>query len=434
MTFQILCVFRGLCGKRMPLGRIEGCRSGGRWWLLLGGLSLLPALLACDGQPALLSTPTVPTSSPTAPVVSPTPDIPAVDLTLAEGDVTVAPLPLRAGFPFTITAAIHNNSPLPATDVPVMVYISAAQEQIGFTPFLQVFTVTLPATRSLPLTVPVHWNFAGGKHQLWMQVNRLPHAWQSRTPIWPEARIEDNAVRLELMIEPFDAYTSNLCPGRVDVEVGPADLGLEPDARRVWVRVHNVGNQAVYNLPVVVIGAQLTGMAYTPIIPPCGGTAQVAVSLERPPQRDELLTVQVNPVEWSGALPEDDFDNNRATLAVSLASGTVLPPGDRLAEYDFSLDPTDIELPEPWLALITVHNLGTRDAAMVPIRIENQAGRKLTDAIPLVRGNGLGVAAFRIGYLWTRGGTLTFTVNPADAKGAYPEVNRDNNVAPFALP
>jgi hypothetical protein len=71
---------------------------------------------------------------------------------------------------------------------------------------------------------------------------------------------------------------------------------------------------------------------------------------------------------------------------------------------------------------------------MVPIRVENTAGRKITDAIPSVQGKGSGVAAIRVGYLWIQGGTLTFTVNPQDAKGAYPEKNRDNNVATFTLP
>jgi hypothetical protein len=84
--------------------------------------------------------------------------------------------------------------------------------------------------------------------------------------------------------------------------------------------------------------------------------------------------------------------------------------------------------------LVTVHNLGTRDADMVPIRIENEGGRKLLDAIPLVQGEGSGVAAIRVGYLWLPGGTLTFTVNPQDTKDAYPEGNRNNNVATFTLP
>jgi hypothetical protein len=44
------------------------------------------------------------------------------------------------------------------------------------------------------------------------------------------------------------------------------------------------------------------------------------------------------------------------------------------------------------------------------------------------------VAAIRIGYVLTRGGTLTFTVNPEGAKGAYPEANRDNNRAQIKLP
>jgi hypothetical protein len=40
----------------------------------------------------------------------------------------------------------------------------------------------------------------------------------------------------------------------------------------------------------------------------------------------------------------------------------------------------------------------------------------------------------RVGYLWIPGGTLTFTVNPVDVEGAFPEINRDNNVATFTLP
>jgi len=103
-------------------------------------------------------------------------------------------------------------------------------------------------------------------------------------------------------------------------------------------------------------------------------------------------------------------------------------------DYDFALTSADIEIPEMWMVLVTVQNLGTRDADMVPIRVENAAGRKIVDSIPLVQGEGLGVAAMRVGYLWIPGGTLTFTVNPEDAKGAYPETQRGNNVAAFTLP
>lgn len=363
-----------------------------------------------------------------------TPDVPQMDLALSEEEVAVAPLPLRAGFPFTVTATIHNDSEIPATDVPVMIYISALQEKIGFTSFLQVLTVTLPASQSVPVTVPVNWNLAGGEYRLWMQVNRIPDAWQSHSPTQPESDIGDNVVLLELMIDPFDAYASELCSGRTDVEIGPADVLPEPDRQRVLIRVHNVGNRAVYNLPVVVTGDQLAGIAYTPAIPPCGGTAQVYVEVDRAFQPGESLTVQVNPQEWAGGLQEDKFDNNLVTVVAGLAPGMAVPPGSGLDDYDFSISTADIETPELWIVLVTVHNLGTRDAATVPIRIENENGRKITDAVPLVQGNGLGVAAFRVGYLWTRGGTLTFTVNPEDATGAYPEAHKDDNVATFTLP
>jgi hypothetical protein len=406
-----------------------------RHWPYLAVLLLL-SLIGCGGQ-ADNSTEVEATLLPgstATPVVVSMPALPAVDLTLIKEDVSVAPLPLRAGFPFTITAIIHNNAIAPATDVPVMVYIAAEQEEINYTSFLRLLTVTLPASQSLPVEVSVDWNFAGGEHRLWVQDNRLPDAWQFRTPTWPEADTSDNVALLDLIVDPFDAYASDLCSGRVDVEIEPTDVLPEPDQQRVWVRLHNVGNQAVYNLPVVVIGDQVSGLAYTPAIPPCGGTAEVYVDLDRPLQQGESLTVMVNPRDWGGGLVEDNLDNNQVTVAAGLAPGVSMPPSSELEDYDFGISSADIETPEPWLALVTVHNLGTRDAAMVPIRVENQAGRKLSDAIPLVQGNGRGVAAIRIGYVWARGGTLTFTINPEDADGAYPEINRDNNVATLSLP
>lgn len=407
-------------------------------------LIVLLALAACgnggsDGQSdeATVS-PAEPTldalSEDAPPSADRTPLVPAVDLTLLEQDVTVAPLPLRSGFPFSVTAVIHNNSDVPAEAVPVMFHISALQAQIGYASFLQVLTVTLPASQSLPVEIPVNWNLAGGEHQLWVQVNRLPNAWQSAIPILPEDDISDNIVLQDLMVDPFDAYLSELCPGRVDVQVGPADVLPEPGQQRVMVRLHNLGNRAVYHLPVVVLGDHLTGIAYTSMIPPCGGTTEVYVEVDRPFQQGESLTVQVNPSEWAGGLLEDDFDNNQVTVSAGLAPGTVIPPGGGLADYDFSISTQDIEIPEPWIVLMTVHNLGTRDADRVPISIENEGGRKLTDVVPLVQGNGMGVVAVRIGYLWIPGGTLTFTVNPEDARGVYPEANRENNVATFVLP
>jgi hypothetical protein len=220
----------------------------------------------------------------------------------------------------------------------------------------------------------------------------------------------------------------------VDVEIGPEDVLPEPERQRLKVRIHNVGNRAVYNLPVVVISEHASGITYTPAIPPCGGTTEVYVETDQPFEEGESLTVQVNPSDWPDGLPEDDFDNNQVSVSGGLTPGMIVPPGSGLDDYDFEITTADIEIPELWIALVTVHNLGTRDAAMVPIRIENEAGRSLTDAVPLVQGDGLGVAAIRIGYLWTHGGTLTFTVNPEDAKEPYPETNRGNNFATFTLP
>lgn len=363
-----------------------------------------------------------------------TPSPPQVDLSIAEEDVTIEPLPLRAGFPFTVTATIHNNWDALAKDIPVLIYISAVQEEVGYTPFVQTLTVTLPSSQSLDVKVPVNWNFEGGDTQLWIQVNRLPDEWQPRVATQAEADIDDNIVLLDLTIDPFDAYASDLCSGRTDVEIEPMDVLPEPDHQRVFVRVRNVGNHAVYNLPVIVLGDHLSGIAYTPAIPPCGGTVEMYIEVDRPFQEGESLEVLVNPGDWAGSLEEDDFDNNRVSIVAGLAPGLVVPPGTGLDDYDFSLSSADIEIPQMWIVQVTVHNLGTRDAAMVPIRVENEAGRKINDAIPLVQGNGLGVAAIRAGYLWTRGGTLTFTLNPEDVAGSFPEENRDNNTATFTLP
>lgn len=378
-------------------------------------------------------TPTVhPTVTALLELLTPTPV--SVDLAVTEEDLSVEPLPIRAGFPFTVTAVIHNLSSIPAVEVPVLVYISAKQPEIGYVSFVQTRTVTVPISQSVTVNLPVQWNFAGGEHQVTVQVNRLPAAWQSRIAVEREQNTGDNVAQVELMVDPFDAYTSNLCPGRVDVEIGPEDVLPEPDQRRVVVRVHNSGNRAAYHMPVVVMGQELTGIAYTSAIAPCGGTVDLGVPVDRALKQGESLTVQVNPQDWAGGLVEDDFGNNRVSVAVGLPPGMAVPPGSGLDEYDFRISDSEIEMPQPWLALVTVHNLGTRAAAMVPIRVENEAGREITDAIPLVQGSGLGVAAIRIGYVWTRGGTLTFTVNPEGAKGAYPEANRDNNAAQIKLP
>lgn len=413
----------------------------GRWSFIVFFLLLLVACGSVEGDGReTVATPLPDHSTPgtlppgTASPEGPTPSMPLVDLTLAEEGVIVESLPLRAGSPFSITAVIHNRSEFSVKDVPLVLYISAKQEQIGYVPFLQTITVTLPPSQSMPVQLPVNWNFPGGEHQLQVQVNRLPEAWQARIPLQPEVDRSDNIALLELMIDPFDAYTSDLCPGRVDIEIGPEDVLPEPGQQRVWVRVHNLGNRAMYNLPVVVLGDDLAGVTYTPAIPPCGGTADVHVEVDRPFQEGESLTVQVNPKDWVGGLIEDELDNNQLTVAAGLAPGMVIAPGSGLEDYDFSISSAAIEVPEPWIVLVTVENLGTRDAAMVPIRIENEAGRKINDAIPLIQGRGLGIAAFRVGYLWIPGGTLHFTANPVDAQGAYPESNRDNNEAVFTLP
>lgn len=398
------------------------------------GLLLLPLLgtlllVACGNReqstPAPLWPPLGRTQS------TPTPNVPSVQVSLAPKDVSVKPLPIQAGYPFTITLVIHNDGGASTPDLPVMVYISPELETIGFSPFMEVLTVTLPSTRPVSLVLPVRWNLAGGENRLWVQVNRLPKAWQSESPTWPEEDTSDNSTLLELMVEPFDAYRSDLCSGRVDVEID-AGVVAEPGSERVRVPIHNAGNQAAYNLPVVVSGKDLAGIAYAPAIPPCGGTAEVWVQVDRPLTEGESIAVTVNPEGWEAGLAEDDFTNNGASAQVArpASESTEQEPVD----YDFALTPTDVESPAQWLLLVTVHNLGTRDTAKVPIRVENQAGRKVNDVIPLIQGDGTGVAAIRVGTLWTRGGTLTLTVNPADARGGLPESDRSNNVTTFTLP
>lgn len=440
MTFDVPGLsFLPLPRKRMvgpPVTHLTPCPT--RRWVIVALLPLWLLLVGCggevDGEGEVLVAGPLPTVGPIPTLVGEEASGPLADLVLADEDVSVEPLPLRAGFPFTVTAIIHNQKDVPAANLPLMLHISAKREEIGYTPFLQVLTVTVPASESLPVELPVNWNFAGGEHQLWVQVNRLPSAWTARIPVHPEADTADNAAILDLMVDPFDAYTSDLCSGRVDVEIAPADILAEPDAQRIRVRILNVGHRAVYHLPVVVTGKQLSGISYTPAIPPCGGSAEVVVDVDRPFRAGESLTVQVNPSEWPGSLEEDSTDNNRVTVTAGLVLGEPRPASGSVADYDFRLDTADIETPELWTVMVTVHNLGTRDAADVPLRVENEAGRKIVDTIPLVQGQGMGVAAIRVGYLWTPGGTLTFTVNPGDVKGAYAETDRENNVATFTLP
>jgi len=66
--------------------------------------------------------------------------------------------------------------------------------------------------------------------------------------------------------------------------------------------------------------------------------------------------------------------------------------------------------------------------------VTDEAGHKLNDVVPLVQGSGSGVVAIRVASLWKAGVTLTLTVNPEDAGEGYPEVNRQNNAATFAIP
>lgn len=400
-------------------------------------LLLLLAVLGCAGapsddrqQPARSTS----TSLPMPSLSTATPQPPVLNLALTAEEVTVAPQPLRAGFPFTVTATIHNESGVEAVDVPIMVHISALRDEIGYGSFLDVVTATVPASLSLTVDVPVHWNFAGGEYRLWVQVNRLPQAWNMEASLQPERTIADNLVLLDLMIDPFDAYTSDLCSGRTDVEIGPTDVLPEPERQRILVTVHNLGNRAVYDLPVVVLGRNATGIAYSPAIPPCGGTTQVVVPMDRPFAEGARLNVLVNPQYWDGGLAEDNYDNNEVAVESGTATDMPATGAGGIQDYDFYIVSEEIEIPQQWMVLVKVHNQGTRDAAMVPIRVENERGREIVDAIPLVRGDGLGISAFAVGYLWTPGGVLTFTVNPPDAKGSYPETNLEDNVATFSLP
>jgi hypothetical protein len=398
-------------------------------------LALLCLLTACQGggEPTVAADSSTETPDPRAPRPTRTPQPPVLALSILPEELRVAPTPLRAGFPFTITGVIHNDSAVSADKVPLLVHLSAKQEHLGYTSFMERLTVTVPATQSVPFAVPVRWNLSGGEHRLWVQVNRLPNAWQSQTPTQPEENLADNLVLLELMIDPFDAYVSDLCPGRIDLEVGPLDVLPDPEKQLVLVQIHNLGNKAAYNLPVIVLSRTASGIAYTPPIPPCGGTARVEVALHRPFVEGESLSVQVNPAGWEDGLVEDNYANNQVSVSSGLPGAAEQQLGS-LHDYDFSIDGAEIEVPQASVVLILVHNLGTRDAANIPILVTNEAGRKVNDVVPLVQGGGSGVVAIRVASLWKRGTTLTFTINPEGAKGGYPETNRQNNVATFILP
>lgn len=398
-------------------------------------LATLCLLAACQGSSAQ---PTVPVGGVQTPGLRPirptrTPDPPLLALSVLTAEIKIAPLPLRAGFPFTLTGVIHNDSPVTARNVPVLVHLSANQELLGYTSFVELMTVTVPASQSVPITVPVRWNLDGGEHRLWVRVNRLPNAWLPRTPTQPEENLADNQVLLDLMIDPFDAYVSDLCAGRVDLEVGPLDVLPDPEKQLVLVQVHNLGNKPVYNLPVIVLSATASGMAYTPAIPPCGGTARVAVTLDKPFAEGASFSVRVNPEGWEDGLVEDNYANNEVSVSSGLPGAAQQQLGS-LQDYDFSIDAGEIQVPQPSVVLIRVYNQGTRDAANVPILVTNETGRTLDDVVPLVQGGGSGVVAIRVTSLWKTGGTLTLTVNPEGAKGGYPESNRQNNVATFAMP
>jgi len=128
-------------------------------------------------------------------------------------------------------------------------------------------------------------------------------------------------------VAPFDAYASDLCPaGRCRIEF--AEIWLEPDLQRLHVRVHNVGNQAVYNLPVVVTVARATAAKSSgPFGRGTGPSADVSAwptrprshraaarpkwcRAGRPLEAGDSVEVAVNPEDWPDGLAEDSFDNN----------------------------------------------------------------------------------------------------------------------------
>jgi len=401
--------------------------------LLLGLMCLISACQGQDPGPTVEAADGTLTPAPISWRATSTPEPPILALSILTEELKVEPTPLRAGHPFTITGLIHNDSPVSAGDVPVLIHLSANQEKLGYTSYVELLTVTLAASQTVPITVPVRWNLAGGEHRLWVQVNHLPHAWQPRAPTQPEENLADNLALVDLMIDPFDAYSSELCPGRVDLEISPSDVLPDPERQVVLVLVHNLGNKAAYNAPVIALGRNTSGMAYTPIIPPCGGTARVEIAVDEPFEEGAAFSVRVNPEGWEDGLVEDNYTNNAVSVAAGLP-GAVQQQLSSLQDYDFSIDAGEIEVPELGVLLIRVYNHGTRDAANVPIRVTDEAGHKLNDVVPLVQGSGSGVVAIRVASLWKAGVTLTLTVNPEDAGEGYPEVDHQNNAATFSIP
>ena len=91
-------------------------------WALLVVFSSILLLTGCGerGEGAQ-ETPTARpgTGDPvTVPTYIPEPEVPVVDLVLLEDEILIGPQPLRAGFPFTVTALIQNRLTVPAEDIP----------------------------------------------------------------------------------------------------------------------------------------------------------------------------------------------------------------------------------------------------------------------------------------------------------------------------
>jgi len=223
---------------------------------------------------------------------TPTPNVPSVQVSLAPRDVSVKPLPIQAGYPFTITLVIHNDggaSPEPAGDG---LHLSRAGND-RLLSLHGVLTVTLPSTRPVTLEVPVRWNLTGGENRLWAQVNRLPKAWQPESPTWPEEDKSDNSVLLELIVEPFDAYRSDLCSGRVDVEID-AGVVAERAASAFGCPSTTPGTRppttSRWSFPAKTWRASPT---HRPS--PVRGTAEVWVQVDRPLAEGESIAVNVTP-------------------------------------------------------------------------------------------------------------------------------------------
>ena len=299
---------------------------------------------------ALSPTRTAPAAKPTATLPTLQELEPASNLWIDPDSLRILPERPQVGDVLEFSFVVHNDgegerrgvlawAAIARTELPLTIFSNHTQADIAADGSAEV-RLTLGEITDEERMSPFLRELRDGGYAVAVSVNRelrdvVENRFYWQAPEQAETDPSDNVVETRLTVHPFESYTSEACPPATNLAISALDIALvrpdhsegaspAADSDFLAVTIHNVGNPALYSVPVQLVGAGGQSFySYTLGLRPCGGTDRMFLPVN--PAWGEIFTLVLNPVDSGGAIPEEDYTDNEVTVTLSTLA-TPMPP------------------------------------------------------------------------------------------------------------